>query len=89
METEQIKATAVEAPKTEETVKEPVKEPVSLSQEYLDKKIDELVEQRLKAREEESRQRIADAQRIIDEANERAALEQRIQENEQYNAADS
>lgn len=97
MDTETAKV-APEQPQTQEVV-EP-KEQASTSRnpaehrqvqktdtftsEYLDKKIDELVEQRLKERDISYRQKIEDAQRMIDEANERKALEDQLMESERY-----
>lgn len=60
------------------------KQEQSLS-ESLNKKIEELVEQRLNDKEKSERQRIEEARRMIEEAEKNAALEEELRKNEKYN----
>lgn len=91
MDSEKINTAQQEAPKTApEIIQEiPKESPKQFTSEYLDKKIDELVEQRLKEREDSYRQKIEDAQRLIEEAEERRALEEQLEKSEKYSKLES
>lgn len=55
----------------------------------LDKKIDELVAQKLKERDNNERERIENARRMIEEADKNAALERELMNNDKYNQINS
>lgn len=85
MDIEKVNTAPEEVKATETAPKEQVQKAENFTSEYLDKKIEELVEQRLKERELSYREKIEEAQRMIDEANERKALEEQLMESEKYN----
>lgn len=84
-----------EAPKAETTeVKNSdelssLRDQVQLLRESLNKKIDELAQQRMQEKDISYKQRIEEAQRLIAEAEQNKLLEEELLKNERYNKIDS